>query len=308
MIRDKLTILVNTCDSYCDLWDPFFKLFSIYGDKLRNCKIVLNTETKKYNYKNLNIICFSMFNSQVDRKFEWGERLRRTLEKIDSEYVLFLLDDFFLNRKVDFEVISQCIQWMNSDHDIGGMNLLPLDYANTISQYKGFCLAEPGIGYRVNAQACVWRKKVLYNSILDNESPWHWELYGNLRNNVLMKSKVYTLKRGFREPFFYNYYEYDKLNAYGETQGLSAVTGGKWNLDVIKDVFDRNNIKVDFEKRGVHDEYHRIVPRNNKVTNFLLKPYRKYKNSKISKQALSIEYDEELVSLYVTPYLNDEKF
>lgn len=308
MTEGKLTVLVNTCDTYCDLWEPFFKLFNIYGEKLKRCKIVLNTETKIYKYQGLNIQCFSMFDSDESKKIEWGRRLRKTLEKIESDYILFLLDDFFLHRTVNSDFIFKCIEWMETDSNIGCMNLLPLDYVNDKSIYEGFCLAEPGIEYRINAQACIWRKRVLYNSILDIESPWHWELYGNLRNDVLMKSKVYTLKWGIKEPFFYDYYEYGKLNAYGGTKGLSAVTGGKWNLDVIKDIFRKNNINIDYSVRGIHNEYHRIIPRNNKFARILLKPYRQYKNSKIELQKLSIDYDERLVARYVTPYLSNEKF
>ena len=51
----EFSILINTTDSFSDCWEPFFKLFCKYWPDYDG-KIYLNTETKTFNYKNLNII------------------------------------------------------------------------------------------------------------------------------------------------------------------------------------------------------------------------------------------------------------
>ncbi len=45
-MKSEVTVLINSCDAYSDLWEPFFKLFSIYWP---DCpyEIVLNTEYKR---------------------------------------------------------------------------------------------------------------------------------------------------------------------------------------------------------------------------------------------------------------------
>ena len=51
----KYSIIVNTCDSYSDCWDPFFKLFSVFWKDCKG-KIFLNTEYKDYSFPGLDII------------------------------------------------------------------------------------------------------------------------------------------------------------------------------------------------------------------------------------------------------------
>ena len=40
------------------------------------------------------------------------------LKKLDTEYVLFMIDDFFLIEEVDQKRINDCIKWMDEDKEI----------------------------------------------------------------------------------------------------------------------------------------------------------------------------------------------
>ena len=68
------TLLINTCDSYSDCWDGFFQLLQIQYLTM-DMPIVLNTEAKKYSFKNMDITTM-----QLDKKYKmsWGKRLRET--------------------------------------------------------------------------------------------------------------------------------------------------------------------------------------------------------------------------------------
>ena len=46
--QSRVTLLVNSCDAYADLWQPFFTLLKRYFVPLPD-EILLNTETKAYN-------------------------------------------------------------------------------------------------------------------------------------------------------------------------------------------------------------------------------------------------------------------
>ena len=86
---DKCTILVNSCDTYSDLWEAFFRILSDRW-KGKGYPIVLNTESLKFSsdYCKVRVI-------NTSKDLQWGGRLKKVLNLIDTPYVLFLLDVFF---------------------------------------------------------------------------------------------------------------------------------------------------------------------------------------------------------------------
>ena len=244
----NLTILVNSCDKYDDLWEPFFKLFKKFGGELVSCPIVLNTESKQFSYGGLNITCPNNYKEPV----EWGRRLRATLKEIKTDYVLSLLDDFFLQKPANVSVITQCIDWLKTNPDIGAFNLLSIkDSREAGVDFENFCFIEPTAKYRINSQACVWKKDVLYNSILDIESPWEWETYGNERNSIILNNtKFYCISELVDEPYFYNSEFHNKK--YSPDTVRNAVIQGKWDLSCIEQCFKDNDIDIDYNIRGIY--------------------------------------------------------
>ena len=236
---DKLTIIINSCDKYEDCWLPFFKLFNKFGCDLKNCKMILNTETKIFKYENLNIHCLALY--KKDQDIPWGKRLRDTIDHVNTDYILMLLDDFFLHREVDIKVINNCIEWLDKNENTGMFNLLYLKGAETESKdFNGFCLIPTGTAFRLNAQAGIWKKEILKKSILDMESPWEWERFGNMRNDIVIKQEVYSLKKDAYEPYFYNYYP----------AVISGIMRGKWAVSHIDPLFKKYGIFIDYSIRG----------------------------------------------------------
>ena len=309
-LKDKVTILLCTCDTYDDLWEPFFKLFDKFGGELKELPIVINTETKKYSYPGMNIKCMNQI--KQSESITWAKRLKDVLARIETEYVLLLLDDFFLVRDVekeDFECMMSCVQAMEEDKDIGAMNLIPLQGADKSQEFIGFWLVNPGTPYRMNAQACIWRKDIFDKSLLDIESPWEWEIYGNLRNDVLIKSKIYALAEGQREPYAYGFYDYGKRDENGWYVAKSGVMRGKWYMPSVEKLFKDNDINVDFSKRGIYSDGIKKKMHNNKLAlNFVIKPYRKVRNLFFKKEFEKIVKENELVheknmEKFVYPYI-----
>ena len=311
-IKDKVTILLCTCDTYEDLWFPFFKLFDKHAGELKDLPIVINTETKEYSYPGLNIKCINQI--VQGERITWAKRLKDVLARIETEYVLFLLDDFFLVRDVkkeDFEYMMSCVQAMEDDKDIGAMNLIPLQGADNSQEFMGFWLVNPGTPYRMNAQACIWRKEVFDKSLLDIESPWEWEIYGNLRNDVLIKSKIFALAEGQREPYAYGFYDYSKRDENGWYVAQSGVMRGKWYMPSVENLFRDNDINVDFSKRGVYREGIKKKMHNNKLAlNLVIKPYRKVRDVLFKKEFEKIIKENEIeneknMEKFVYPYIKE---
>lgn len=121
-----LTILVNSCDNFEDCWHPFFKLLSIYWPDCAH-RIILNTEHKTFAYRGL-----SIRSSQVatawsgSGRIPWSDCLLRCLEQVETEYVLYLQEDYFLNAPVDQGLLLEFIALM-SEKRIPHIRLMELD-------------------------------------------------------------------------------------------------------------------------------------------------------------------------------------
>lgn len=244
-------IIVSSCDKYSDIWPIFFKLFKKYGNELTECSIYLNTESKKFSFEGLNIICPNDFSAFVP----WGKRLRNCLDSVKEDYVLFLLDDFFIQKKANFNFINKCAKWLKSNKNVGCFNFIPIEPAIEKSKkYKKFCTMPVGMGYRFNAQAALWRKSVLFDSVLPEESPWDWETFGNLRNEYIMKNiEMYALDFNYKSPYDYSFVDYSKSTR-DNIKVVSPIMRGKWVPSIVDKCFKENGIEIDYKKRGIFKE------------------------------------------------------
>ncbi len=161
------TILVSSCDRYECTWEPFFKLMHKYWPSC-NYPIVLNTETKSYSDFGVKTV-----NSG---QMSWSNRLKNTLLQIDTEYVLFMLDDFFIQGYVKDNLIAAYLETMTADKNINAIYLKHITHHNTPSEkYPSLNQIDPAKKYSFNFQACIWRKDVLYTMLPDNVSAWDIE-------------------------------------------------------------------------------------------------------------------------------------
>lgn len=236
-LKDKLTVLVNSCDSYEDLWLPFFTLYRKYwGDK--SVRLLLNTESKPFSMDGLQI------ESVHCSEQSYSARMRNALDHVKTDYVLIFLDDFFLRKPVDMGRIAQIIQWMESDHKIVYFNSDCTDVYTEweTDRFPGFKRIPPGSEYTLNLQVAIWRVDRLKSYWKFDVSPWEWEAYTNLRT--------------FREKSKKFYCTTDWSNAicdYGYNPDGMGVYRGKWVIEDVKPLFEKEGIYVDFEKRGTYN-------------------------------------------------------
>lgn len=245
-MEKKYTILVNSCDAYDDLWFPFFTLLKKYWNPL-NVRVILNTETKVYHLDGLSIECIHPKN----RNASYGERMLNVLNKIDTPYVIPLLDDFFLRKPVDRAMIEQIIEWMNNDKSIVYFNCddTPVYAEWEQGKYPGFHRIPNGNVYTLNMQAAVWRTEKLIAYWKPDVSPWDWEEFCNLTAARKRDEKFYCVSKygtGFCD---YGY----KLSGMG-------VHRGKWVYDDVVPFFEKEQIKVDYTRRGFLQKEESSVP------------------------------------------------
>ena len=77
--QNRVTLLVNSCDAYADLWQPFFTLLKRYFVPLP-AEILLNTETKDFAFDGLNLRCVH------STAPTYGERMTDALREVKTEY------------------------------------------------------------------------------------------------------------------------------------------------------------------------------------------------------------------------------
>lgn len=243
-MSEELTVLVNSTDSFEDCWAPFFTLFDIYWP---DCpySVVLNTETKDYQHDRVKVHSSkTALHEHTPRRIPWGECLFRCLSDIRSDYVLYLQEDFFLNGRVDMDLIKEFIDIMSTS-GIPHIHLMYLDRRGVYSRSRYHPLLweiKENANYRISLQAGLWRRDTLLSYIKSNETPWEFERWGT--------------KRSYERNEIFLCQNMDEFNAKGRYVFPYRPTGivrGKWVREIVEDLFSEHEIKVDFSRRGFYE-------------------------------------------------------
>lgn len=230
---DKVSVLINTCDKYEDVWYPFFRFFR----RNWNCpyKVYLNTETKQCKENDVINLNSGFCDS-------WSLRLKNALKKIKSKYVIFLLEDFFLLEPVEQNEIDNTIKIMESDKKISVITFeICQRFLSKPTKYFGYNQRDLSSMYFLNCQASIWRRKDLIEFLNPYENPWQFELFGS--NRAKLYSKLFLVSNGSSSlPFKY------KINV----DSGYGIYRGKWLKSNVK-LFLENGLDVDFNKLGFYD-------------------------------------------------------
>ena len=240
-IYNDITILVNSCDLYEDAWNPFFTILKAQWPECINFNICLNTETKQFSCAYLDVHTINSGNN-----LDWSKRLRLCLEKIETEFVCFFLEDFFLMTSVDTHIFQCAYEYMKKHKNVGVVNFKShVDWIKKGSYGEFFtCVKRRTKKYRVSTLTGLWRKSFLLKCLRDGEDPWEFEKYANIRAKFY-KEIVLCRKEEVHPVFLY--YLLESLG-YG-------ISKRKW-LPKNKELFDQYGLHVDFEKLGWYEYNH----------------------------------------------------
>lgn len=236
----QYSILINTCDKFEDCWNPFFKLFKLYWP---DCKgtVYLNTEYKDYSYFGLSIVPIKgCIGKTFKGKFAtWSSCLKWALDKIDSDIVLYMQEDYFLKAPVKNDIVEQYVKLMHEHPDIKCIHLTDQAvYSYCKSEFENLDVVEYNQRYRVSCQAALWRKDELYALIREYEDAWLFEEFGSQRSAV-MKSKYLCVSRDFVKLDQFEIIPYI----------FTGIIRGCWKEEVVS-LFKKHEIEIDYSKRG----------------------------------------------------------
>lgn len=232
VLKNNVTLVVNTCDSYSDLWELFYLALDEYWPN-RTIPMLYNTERKVE-------LGFSVSNCTLHQSHakDWGGRLIHTLDDVETDFVLMVCDDFIIESHFDESLLAQALSWMDKNKDISVFYLdnTKLKAVQTEKSYGGFELINDKAEFRLNTAPGLWRKDDLKLFTGKEDSPWAWEVFGTYRTQRVNKQ--------FYQPINHKVYNFN-----GSKGG--AIYRGKWVEEVVADKIDKYKLNIDLNERGV---------------------------------------------------------
>lgn len=232
----QVSVFISSCDAYQTCWKPFcYGLRKYWPD----CPWPVYFIT---NY--LEPPCGKSL--KVGEEKGWSTTQRKALEQIPTEVVLFVLDDYWIAKKVDTKSMVQFADLIVSKK-VDRVHLSNfLDEKKTVTpsnidkRLNGYTKDSK---YRTSLQIGLWRVSTFLDLLRDGESPWEFETKGSVRS----QNSPYT----FLNVKEHRYIFYTAL----ANSHCGAVEKGEWT-NMARNYAAKEGIQIDFEKRpGGQNEY-----------------------------------------------------
>lgn len=179
-------VIVTTSDNYLPALLPFCHLFQKYWDKEQEVLVAGFSEPEFDLPDNFSFISLG---TQDQFPFNmWSDALNKLLTIIDDEAFVLMLEDYWLTRHVNKEIVSILYRYALQFHytlkiDLCGDRLyahgVDLKY-DTVS-YIDLIKSMPGSPYHMSLLTGVWRRDNLKRILIPGESPHDLELVGTTR-------------------------------------------------------------------------------------------------------------------------------
>jgi len=243
MPLNPYSLLVNSSDNFEDCWVPFFQLLKKNWGTM-DVSILLNTEFKVFSFDGLSIKSSQSHLFETNRKLTWSECLINALKMIESPIVLYMQEDYFIEKSVKTDVINDFVILMMENKNIKHIGLTHFGSNPPFSKYENddrLWYINQNNKYRISTQAGLWDKNTLLSYLCPEESGWMFEIFGTKRANR-RKDIFLTVNREIYNPQNGSIIEYTH----------TGIIKGKWHK-AIPTLFRENNIVVDFSKRGFYE-------------------------------------------------------
>ncbi len=173
-MKNKLAILVLSCDRYASLWPLFFDRFEKFWP---DCKYPVFLLANELNFQRDGV---KTINIGPDK--DWTSNLMCALESIDAENVLLMLDDAPLAAKVNSNKFSDLISIFESEK-FNYINCKASPLPKSKTKFDDIGELPPGSNYRAALVPCIWRVSILKEIARIGESAWQFEIRGTKRSD-----------------------------------------------------------------------------------------------------------------------------
>lgn len=163
---NQISIIVSSCDAFRDCWEPFvFSLTKYWPDLPYKIYIVSN-------YQSIDDEKVKFIKVGEDKG--WASNLKVALNEINTEYVLYLQEDYWLTSPVNtIKFISQINYCINMGIDYLRLNFPYNDKYKKDNEHAECCISTDK--YALCLQVAIWKKDTLMKLLVDGWSGWDYE-------------------------------------------------------------------------------------------------------------------------------------
>ncbi len=228
-MKKQLAIFIDSFDDYKDVWPAFFNIFNRYW---LDCKYkkYLSCNKCDFHYKDLKIL-------KTGKEIDWYTRTIKSLEMIEEDYVLFLLEDYFFSKTIKNEEIDQIVEYMTENnvfyYQLSSVDLKGNSYIVNIDNIDK-------IDYPISLQIAIWNKKFFLNELhnmykIGAKTPWDFEKY-YIQLKQENPNYLINIMKNVR---------YDNRDLFGYKNGILQ---GQWIPKTVK-FYEKKGINIDTSKR-----------------------------------------------------------
>ena len=148
---------------------------------------------------------------------DYSTNLKFYLNKINTKYVFFSIEDFFYRSNISNRKISSIINEM----DINGAKCLKNIFTYPFIRTEKSTQIAPlplDTRYRVGMACSIWERKFLIDFLIEGESAWDIEKFGSERSKNYPNA-FYALNYDYKNKFNLKY--------------THAVVGGRWFWEAV---------------------------------------------------------------------------
>ena len=162
----KISVVVSSCDAFKECWEPFiYSIDKYWNDCPWEIYIISNHKT---------ILSEKVKFIGVGEDKGWASNLKIALNQIDSNYIVYLHEDYFLNGKVDSAVIAEHINFC-AKNDVDYLRLFGPFFDEFAIEGTNYSQSPKSKPYRLCLRNAIWRKEAFETILIDGNSGWEFE-------------------------------------------------------------------------------------------------------------------------------------
>jgi hypothetical protein len=237
---NNIAVFMSSCDKYADLWEAFYSLFFKYWPDC-NLPVYHVSDAKPFHHPRVASLC----PNQPGKRYTWSGLTKWALQQIPEEYILFILDDYFLARTVNTRLLSQYFETVKRE---GACYLRLTPNPPPAEPFGGHAtigVLPKGMPWRTSTQVAIWKKEELIAILDERENPWEYERRSVQRADD--RNGLYlSLMLDPKSPVLLR--NYDK--AYYPIIHHNATNMGKWDREALR-FCKHENVALDVHTREV---------------------------------------------------------
>jgi len=210
-MAQKISIAIFTCDAYKDLWKAnlFFVRKNFPNCLLEKVFLITDIEPSKDDLPQNDNDFYDIIVSESKDKQNFFGKMNPLLQKLNTDYFLFFLDDYFLTRKIDDKLIETIIDFIeNKKIDYFKLNLRSKKRCLKSLKFNGvkFYQLNTNIRYAIDLYPSIWRKEFVQQTILKwpykEQNIWNYEARFNNLKEKMDITNSYCL--GSKKDFYFD--------------------------------------------------------------------------------------------------------